>query len=92
MTKDRSGSIKKSINYLLIIFGINGVICVSTSVMGLATDKRLLGSYEVDFITSFNNFIWNVQFFSFWILVLGVVIGSFLIMIYTIIFDKNSSK
>ena len=76
MIKDLSGKLKSIVNYTLVLFGINGIICVITTIIGLATDRRLLGSYDVSLITSLNKIMWNVQFFSFWVLVIGIVIGS----------------
>mgnify|MGYP004412761477 FL=1 len=87
MIKDLSGKLKSIVNYTLVLFGINGIICVITTIIGLATDRRLLGSYDVSLITSLNKIIWNVQFFSFWVLVIGIVIGSLIAMIYSLFND-----
>ena len=89
-TKDQNGKFKNLINYILVLLGINGVICILTTIFGLATDKRLLGSYDLSIITTINKLMWNIQFFSFWILVLGVVIGSIVAMIYTFFTENNS--
>ncbi|MAW67177.1 MAG: hypothetical protein CL708_05045 [Chloroflexi bacterium] len=90
MTKDQNGKFKNIINYILVLLGINGVICILTTIFGLATDKRLLGSYDLSIISTINKLMWNIQFFSFWILVLGVVIGSIVAMIYTFFTENNS--
>ncbi|MBG73352.1 MAG: hypothetical protein CL730_03285 [Chloroflexi bacterium] len=87
MIKDLSGKLKSIVNYTLVLFGINGIICVITTIIGLATDRRLLGSYDVSLITSLNKIMWNVQFFSFWVLVIGIVIGSLIAMIYSLFND-----
>lgn len=87
MIKDLSGKLKSIVNYTLVLFGINGIICVITTIIGLATDRRLLGSYDVSLITSLNKIMWNVQFFSFWVLVIGIVIGSLIAMIYSFFND-----
>ena len=87
MIKDLSGKLKSIVNYSLVLFGINGIICVITTIIGLATDRRLLGSYDVSLITSLNKIMWNVQFFSFWVLVIGIVIGSLIAMIYSLFND-----
>ena len=87
MIKDLSGKLKRVVNYTLVLFGINGIICVITTIIGLATDRRLLGSYDVSLITSLNKTMWNVQFFSFWVLVIGIVIGSLIAMIYSFFND-----
>ena len=87
MIKDLSGKLKRVVNYTLVLFGINGIICVITTIIGLATDRRLLGSYDVSLITSLNKTMWNVQFFSFWVLVIGIVIGSLIAMIYSLFND-----
>mgnify|MGYP001301668398 FL=1 len=87
MIKDLSGKLKRVVNYTLVLFGINGIICVITTIIGLATDRRLLGSYDVSLITSLNKIMWNVQFFSFWVLVIGIVIGSLIAMIYSLFND-----
>ena len=87
MIKDLSGKLKNIVNYTLVLFGINGIICVITTIIGLATDRRLLGSYDVSLITSLNKIMWNVQFFSFWVLVIGIVIGSLIAMIYSFFND-----
>ena len=87
MIKDLSGKLKNIVNYTLVLFGINGIICVITTIIGLATDRRLLGSYDVSLITSLNKIMWNVQFFSFWVLVIGIVIGSLIAMIYSLFND-----
>ncbi len=87
MIKDLSGKLKRVVNYTLVLFGINGIICVITTIIGLATDRRLLGSYDVSLINSLNKTMWNVQFFSFWVLVIGIVIGSLIAMIYSFFND-----
>ena len=87
MIKDLSGKLKSIVNYTLVLFGINGIICVITTIIGLATDRRLLGSYDVSLINSLNKTMWNVQFFSFWVLVIGIVIGSLIAMIYSFFND-----
>ena len=87
MIKDLSGKLKSIVNYNLVLFGINGIICVITTIIGLETDRRLLGSYDVSLITSLNKIMWNVQFFSFWVLVIGIVIGSLIAMIYSLFND-----
>ena len=87
MIKDLSRKLKSIVNYTLVLFGINGIICVITTIIGLATDRRLLGSYDVSLITSLNKIMWNVQFFSFWVLVIGIVIGSLIAMIYSLFND-----
>ena len=87
MIKDLSGKLKRVVNYTLVLFGINGIICVITTIIGLATDRRLLGSYDVSLINSLNKTMWNVQFFSFWVLVIGIVIGSLIAMIYSLFND-----
>ena len=65
MTKDQNGKFKNIINYILVLLGINGVICILTTIFGLATDKRLLGSYDLSIISTINKLMWNIQFFSF---------------------------
>ncbi len=90
MTKDRNGRLKRISNFILLLFGVNGVICVSTTILGLLTDRRILGTFNIAYIEELNRFLWNIQFFSFWILALSIVIGAFIAISITLF--KSESK
>ena len=63
MPKDRNGRLKRISNFILLLFGVNGVICVSTTILGLLTDRRILGTFNIAYIEELNRFLWNIQFF-----------------------------
>ena len=90
MTKDRNGRLKRFSNFILLLFGVNGVICVATTIFGLLTDRRILGTFNIAYIEELNRFLWNIQFFSFWILALGIVFGSVIAISITLF--KSESK
>ena len=90
MTKDRNGRLKRFSNFILLLFGVNGVICVATTILGLLTDRRILGTFNIPYIEELNRFLWNIQFFSFWILALSIVIGAFIAISITLF--KSESK
>ena len=90
MTKDLNGRLKRISNFILLLFGVNGVICVLTTILGLLTDKRMLGTLNISYISGLNKFLWNIQFFSFWILALGFLVGA-LIGILITLFKSESN-
>ncbi len=90
MTKDRNGRLKRFSNFILRLFGVNGVICVATTILGLLTDRRMLGTFNIAYIEELNKFLWNIQFFSFWILALGIVFGGIIGLSLTLF--KSESK
>ena len=90
MTKDQNGRLKRISNFILLLFGVNGVICVVTTILGLLTDRRMLGKFNIAYIEELNRFLWNIQFFSFWILALGIVFGAIIAMSITLF--KSESK
>ena len=90
MTKDPNGRLKRISNFILLLFGVNGVICVLTTILGLLTDKRMMGIFDISYISVLNKFFWNIQFFSFWILALGIVLGAIIAMSLTLF--KSESK
>ena len=90
MTKDRNGRLKRISNFILLLFGVNGVICVSTTILGLLTDRRILGTFNIAYIEELNRFLWNIQFFSFWILALGIVVGAFIGILITLFKSESN--
>ena len=90
MTKDLNGRLKRISNFILLLFGVNGVICVLTTILGLLTDKRMLGILNIPYISELNKFLWNIQFFSFWILALGIVVGAFIGILITLFKSESN--
>ena len=92
MTKDLNGRLKRISNFILLLFGVNGVICVLTTILGLLTDKRMMGIFDISYISVLNKFFWNIQFFSFWILALGIVVGAFIGILITLFKSESESN
>ena len=92
MTKDPNGRLKRISHFILLLFGVNGVICVLTTILGLLTDKRMLGTLNISYISELNKFLWNIQFFSFWILALGTVVGAFIGILITLFKTESESN
>ena len=92
MTKDPNGRLKRISNFILLLFGVNGVICVLTTILGLLTDKRMMGIFDISYISVLNKFFWNIQFFSFWILALGTVVGAFIGILITLFKTESESN
>ena len=92
MTKDPNGRLKRISNFILLLFGVNGVICVLTTILGLLTDKRMMGIFDISYISVLNKFFWNIQFFSFWILALGIVVGAFIGILITLFKSESESN
>jgi hypothetical protein len=90
MTKDPNGRVKRISNFILLLFGVNGVICVLTTILGLLTDKRMMGTFDISYISVLNKFFWNIQFFSFWILALGFVVGAFIGILITLFKSESN--
>ena len=90
MTKDPNGRLKRISNFILLLFGVNGVICVLTTILGLLTDKRMMGIFDISYISVLNKFFWNIQFFSFWILALGIVVGAFIGILITVFKSESN--
>jgi hypothetical protein len=90
MTKDPNGRVKRISNFILLLFGVNGVICVLTTILGLLTDKRMMGTFDISYISVLNKFFWNIQFFSFWILALGIVVGAFIGILITLFKSESN--
>ncbi len=90
MTKDPNGRVKRISNFILLLFGVNGVICVLTTILGLLTDKRMMGTFDISYISVLNIFFWNIQFFSFWILALGIVVGAFIGILITLFKSESN--
>ena len=90
MTKDPYGRVKRISNFILLLFGVNGVICVLTTILGLLTDKRMMGTFDISYISVLNKFFWNIQFFSFWILALGIVVGAFIGILITLFKSESN--
>tara|TARA_B100000586_G_C20061325_1_gene406396 strand:+ start:5 stop:295 length:291 start_codon:yes stop_codon:yes gene_type:complete len=90
MIKDPNGRLKRISNFILLLFGVNGVICVLTTILGLLTDKRMLGTLNISYISGLNKFLWNIQFFSFWILALGIVVGAFIGILITLFKSESN--
>jgi hypothetical protein len=84
MTKDPNGRLKRISNFILLLFGVNGAICVLTTILGLITDKRILGTFNIAYIDVLNKIFWNIQFFSFWILAIGIVVGAVIGILITL--------
>ena len=92
MIKDPNGRLKRISNFILLLFGVNGVICVLTTILGLLTDKRMMGTFDISYISVLNKFFWNIQFFSFWILALGIVVGAFIGILITLFKSESESN
>ena len=90
MTKDPNGRVKRISNFILLLFGVNGVICVLTTILGLLTDKRMMGTFDIAYIIVLNKFFWNIQFFSFWILALGILVGAFIGILITLFKSESN--
>lgn len=90
MTKDPNGRVKRISNFILLLFGVNGVICVLTTILGLLTDKRMMGTFDISYISVLNKFFWNIQFFSFWILALGILVGAFIGILITLFKSESN--
>lgn len=90
MTKDPNGRVKRISNFILLLFGVNGVICVLTTILGLLTDKRMMGTFDISYISVLNKFFWNIQFFSFWILALGFLVGAFIGILITLFKSESN--
>lgn len=90
MTKDPNGRVKRISNFILLLFGANGVICVLTTILGLLTDKRMMGTFDISYISVLNKFFWNIQFFSFWILALGILVGAFIGILITLFKSESN--
>ena len=90
MTKDPYGRVKRISNFILLLFGVNGVICVLTTILGLLTDKRMMGTFDISYISVLNKFFWNIQFFSFWILALGILVGAFIGILITLFKSESN--
>ena len=90
MTKDPNGRVKRISNFILLLFGVNGVICVLTTILGLLTDKRMMGTFDIAYISVLNKFFWNIQFFSFWILALGILVGAFIGILITLFKSESN--
>jgi len=90
MTKDPNGRVKRISNFILLLFGVNGVICVLTTILGLLTDKRMMGTFDISYISVLNIFFWNIQFFSFWILALGFLVGAFIGILITLFKSESN--
>jgi len=84
MTKDPNGRLKRISNFILLLFVVNGAICVLTTILGLITDKRILGTFNIAYIDVLNKIFWNIQFFSFWILAIGIVVGAVIGILITL--------
>lgn len=81
---------KRISNFILLLFGVNGVICVLTTILGLLTDKRMMGTFDISYISVLNIFFWNIQFFSFWILALGFLVGAFIGILITLFKSESN--
>ena len=90
MTKYPNGRVKRISNFILLLFGVNGVICVLTTILGLLTDKRMMGTFDISYISVLNIFFWNIQFFSFWILALGFLVGAFIGILITLFKSESN--
>ena len=90
MTKDPNGRVKRISNFILLLFGVNGVICVLTTILGLLTDKRMMGTFDISYISVLNKLFWNIQFFSFWILALGILVGAFIGILITLFKSESN--
>jgi len=90
MTKDPNGRVKRISNFILLLFGVNGVICVLTTILGLLTDKRMMGTFDISYISVLNKFFWNIQFFSFWILALGILVAAFIGILITLFKSESN--
>ena len=81
---------KRISNFILLLVGVNGVICVLTTILGLLTDKRMMGTFDISYISVLNKFFWNIQFFSFWILALGILVGAFIGILITLFKSESN--